>query len=262
MIAAISLTIFLLTVVINPPIPLVPSANVAILEDAELKEARQAYQAGDFHRAVTILKAYVEKKPKSFDGYLQLGFSYRALNQFSEAVAALEKAAQLKPKSSQAQFELGQVYIDAKNYEGAVRQFRWLEKKDKQLANEFRLYLPLEIAKQYQLLPDLLDTSQADFEAAQPILPMSSGLKPEIIRRERARYNEEARNQKISGTVVLNIIYSKQGKILVVGVVRGLPYGLTESCIEAARKIIFKPAIKDGQPVSVRGNVEYTFSLY
>ncbi len=261
MLEAISLTLFLFTAV-NPPISELSPTAVATFEDAELKEARQAHQAGDFQRAVTILKAYVEKKPKSFDAYLQMGISYRELNQPSEAVAALEKAIQLKPKSSLAQFELGQVYIDAKNYEGAIRQYRWLEKKDKPLANEFHLYLPMEIAKQYQLLTPLLDGSQADFEAAQPILPMNSGLKPEILRRERARYSEEARNQKVSGTVVLNIIYSKQGKVLVFGIVRGLPGGLTESCIEAAKKISFKPAIKNGQPVSVRGNIEYTFSLY
>lgn len=262
MIAAISLTFLLSITATVAPIPAPPSTAVATFEDAELKAARQASQAGDHQQAVTILKAYLEKKPKSFDGYFLLGLSHRRLKQNDEAIAALEKAVQLKSKSVLAQFELGQAYIDAKNYEGAIRQYRWLEKKDKRLATEFRLNIPAEVAKQYQLPPSLLEASQADIEAAKPILGMELGLRPQILYRERARYTDEARANKIDGTVVLRVIYSKQGKLIVLGVVRGLPYGLTENAIEAARKIRFNPAMKDGQPVSVIGNVEFTFSIY
>ncbi|MFN0108082.1 MAG: TonB family protein [Blastocatellia bacterium] len=257
---AIILTVLLSSVPTITPIS-TPTA-VVVFEDAELKEARQAYQAGDFQRAVTILKAYVEKKPKSFDGYFQLGLSHRALKQFPEAIAALEKSVQLKPKSNLAQFELGQTYIDVKNYESAVKQYRWLEKKDKLMASEFRLYFPTEIAKQFQLPPSIFEQNQADIEAAKPLYPMSINLKPEILHRERAKYTEEARNNKINGTVVLRLIYSKEGKVIIVAVTRGLPYGLTEACIEAAKKIRFKPALQTGQPVSVIGTVEFGFSIY
>jgi hypothetical protein len=36
---------------------------------------------------------------------------------------------------------------------------------------------------------------------------------------------------------------------------------LTEAAIEAAKAIRFEPAMKDGQPFSVRGNIEYSFRL-
>jgi hypothetical protein len=36
---------------------------------------------------------------------------------------------------------------------------------------------------------------------------------------------------------------------------------LTQKAIEAASKIRFEPAMKDGKPVSVRGNLEYSFRL-
>ncbi|HQR36220.1 MAG TPA: TonB family protein [Blastocatellia bacterium] len=262
MIAALNLACLLLTATANAPIPAMPSTAVVIFEDAELKEARQAYQAGDFQRAVTILKAYVEKKPKSFDGYFQLGLGHHALKQYPEAIAALEKAVQLKSNNALAQFELGQIYIDVKNYEGAIRQYRWLEKKDKRMSDEFRLYIPTEIARQHNLPPSLLDEFKADVEAAQPVVQMSPNLRPEITFKEKAKYTEEARNQGVQGIVVLNVIFSRQGKIIVSGVTRGLPLGLTEMAIEAARKIRFTPAIKDGQPVSVRGSLEFTFTLY
>jgi hypothetical protein len=44
--------------------------------------------------------------------------------------------------------------------------------------------------------------------------------------------------------------------------VRGLPYGLTEKTMEAARHIKFAPAMKDGRPVSLYIQIEYNFNLY
>jgi hypothetical protein len=41
-----------------------------------------------------------------------------------------------------------------------------------------------------------------------------------------------------------------------------LPDGLTEKAIEAAKKIRFNPAVKNGAPVSVRGQLEFSFNLY
>ncbi len=92
--------------------------------------------------------------------------------------------------------------------------------------------------------------------------PMSASLRPTIIYRERAKYTEEARANKIQGTVVLSVVYTFDGRITEIRVVRGLPDGLSESAIEAAKKIRFQPAVKAGQPVSVRGNIEFNFTLY
>ncbi|MEK7829721.1 MAG: energy transducer TonB, partial [Acidobacteriota bacterium] len=92
--------------------------------------------------------------------------------------------------------------------------------------------------------------------------PMSASLRPTIIYRERAKYTEEARANKIQGTVVLSVVYTFDGRISEIRVVRGLPDGLSESAIEAAKKIRFQPAVKAGQPISVRGNIEFNFTLY
>ncbi|MGE0887307.1 MAG: TonB family protein [Blastocatellales bacterium] len=260
MLAVISLTLLFLTATFDTPVPATNTLS-AVFEDAEIKKARQAYDARDFHQAVAVLKTYLEKKPKSFDGYFLLGLSCQALNQYEEAVAALEIAVRLKSKSMPAQFELGKAYIGVKNYEAAVRQYRFLEKKDKCMATEFELYLPAEVAKQNQL-PSLPEHIQSELENIYPLYSLESGLKPEILYRERARYSEEARNEKVNGKVILSVIYSKQGKLIVLCVVSGLSHGLNESSIEAAKKIRFRPAMKDGQPVSIKGTIEFTFSTY
>jgi len=94
------------------------------------------------------------------------------------------------------------------------------------------------------------------------IEPMTASLRPTILYREKAKYTEEARQNKIQGTVVLQVVFNVNGSISDVRVIRGLPDGLTEKAIEAAKKIRFNPAVKNGTPVSVRGSLEFTFNLY
>jgi hypothetical protein len=43
-------------------------------------------------------------------------------------------------------------------------------------------------------------------------------------------------------------------------VISGLPYGLTEQAVSAARQIKFTPAMKDGKPVSMWMQLEYNFN--
>ncbi|HKX33593.1 MAG TPA: energy transducer TonB, partial [Blastocatellia bacterium] len=101
-----------------------------------------------------------------------------------------------------------------------------------------------------------------DPQASPQTVPyMRPDLKPTILYKEKAKYTPEARANGIQGTVVLSVIFGTDGTISGIRVVRGLPDGLTEKAIEAARKIRFHPAVKNGEAVSVRGNIEFTFEL-
>jgi len=83
-----------------------------------------------------------------------------------------------------------------------------------------------------------------------------------ILSNPKAGYTEEARQNKIQGTVVLRLILSAKGTVEQIRVVTGLPYGLSEKAIAAAHQIKFQPAMKDGHPVSMRVALEYSFNLY
>ena len=72
-------------------------------------------------------------------------------------------------------------------------------------------------------------------------------------------YTEEARKNKIAGTVILKVVFTSKGTVENIRVVRELPGGLTEQAIEAAKKIKFVPATKDGHPVSMWMQLEYNF---
>ena len=91
---------------------------------------------------------------------------------------------------------------------------------------------------------------------------ITTSLRPTILYREKAKYTEDARQNKVEGTVVLNVVFRANGRITDIKVIRGLPYGLTACAIDAAKMIRFRPALRDGRPVSVRGNIEFNFTLY
>lgn len=82
------------------------------------------------------------------------------------------------------------------------------------------------------------------------------GLKPE------PSYTESARENQITGTVVLKTVFSRNGSLTSIRTVSGLPFGLTERAIDAARKIKFVPAMKNGKFVSMWMQLEYNFNLY
>jgi len=86
--------------------------------------------------------------------------------------------------------------------------------------------------------------------------------KARALSRPHPSYTQAARNRGTTGVVRLTVVFSSTGKVTQIRVVYGLPHGLTEKAVEAARKIKFVPAMKDGKPVSVWMQLEYNFNLY
>ncbi|HJT30063.1 MAG TPA: energy transducer TonB [Pyrinomonadaceae bacterium] len=80
-----------------------------------------------------------------------------------------------------------------------------------------------------------------------------------ILAKPDAGYTDEARRNNISGQVVLRVMFGETGQVDNISVVRGLPFGLTERAIAAARLIEFEPAELDGKKVSYPLVVVYNF---
>jgi protein TonB len=85
---------------------------------------------------------------------------------------------------------------------------------------------------------------------------------PVLIYHVDAEFTEEARKNKYQGIVVIEIIIDKQGNPQNPRVVRALGMGLDEKAIEAIKQYRFKPAMKNGKPVSVKMPVEIDFHIY
>ncbi|HEV2884952.1 MAG TPA: energy transducer TonB [Pyrinomonadaceae bacterium] len=86
--------------------------------------------------------------------------------------------------------------------------------------------------------------------------------KARVLSKPEPQYTEEARKNQVTGTVVLRAVFTSGGQVTSIRAVSGLPYGLTERAIAAARQIKFVPATKDGRQVSMYIQLEYNFNLY
>lgn len=83
-----------------------------------------------------------------------------------------------------------------------------------------------------------------------------------ILSKPRPGYTDAARQNNVQGTVILRVTFLGSGQVGSISAVKGLPYGLTEQAIAAARRMTFEPAKRDGIGQSVTRQVEYTFSIY
>lgn len=104
--------------------------------------------------------------------------------------------------------------------------------------------------------------SQAATTPERPFTPKEVLRKAVLVTRPEPQYTEDARQNAIAGTVILKAIFSASGTVTNIRAVAGLPYGLTEQAIAAARQLRFIPAIKDGRYVSQYVQIEYNFNLY
>lgn len=83
-----------------------------------------------------------------------------------------------------------------------------------------------------------------------------------ILSKPQARYTDEARANNVQGAVRLKVVMRASGQVGEITVVEGLPDGLTEQAVDAARKLKFEPARKSGLPVSKVITIDYNFTIY
>lgn len=135
---------------------------------------------------------------------------------------------------------------------------------DSQMANEDWLARE-ELAKKDELARIKLAKKEGKYNIPATAIKILSKPKP--------GYTKEARENNVWGVMRLKVTFSANGNIGGVSTgagyiggkglpVVGLPYGLTEQAIKAARKIKFKPPTRFGKPYTVTKTVQYNFNLY
>ncbi len=83
---------------------------------------------------------------------------------------------------------------------------------------------------------------------------------PEPVTTVQPRYPEFAREAHITGTVVLHVLVGKDGRVGRVIVAKGIT-GLNDAAIDAVRRWVFKPAMKDQAPVESWYEADLDFEL-
>src|SRR5438445_2922642 len=98
-------------------------------------------------------------------------------------------------------------------------------------------------------------------EAEHLFAPDEVTTKAKVTSRPAPEYTKEARRRAVHGTIQFRVVLAATGKVTSVKIPKGLPFGSNETAIHAACKIEFRPALKDGQPVTQWLKGEYTFRL-
>ncbi|HEX7419173.1 MAG TPA: energy transducer TonB [Thermoanaerobaculia bacterium] len=116
----------------------------------------------------------------------------------------------------------------------------------------------------------VVDTLRHGWESADPsvkhlnapgALPIGGDVKaPVIIKRVEPIYPKAAREAKITGIVILEVLIDKTGAVTDAVVMQDLS-GLGDAAIDAVRQWKFQPATKNGEPVDVIFHLTMSFKL-
>lgn len=194
---------------------------------------------------------------------------------FDSAYKSAVKAIELNPKFAPAYLlkteslisRFGQLYVIVSKPENQKAEFL------KEAIGDLEKYIQLstdkkDVAYQSERLEslkyfaDYYSKPENNIEIKSDTPVLTENTTPlKILSKSRPSYTEQARQAGISGEVKLLVVFSAQGKIQDVMIVKGLSHGLSREAIIAARKIIFEPATKDGKPIPQIKMVAYTFNL-
>jgi TonB family protein len=116
---------------------------------------------------------------------------------------------------------------------------------------------------------DFLDQARRDAEAMappqptqrakEPYLPGVGGVSmPELISRQGAVYPDAAKPNQQEGQVIVEVVVDREGKVTSPRVLTP-PSMFDSSALDAAVTYRYKPALKDGKPVSVTMNIIIVF---
>lgn len=84
---------------------------------------------------------------------------------------------------------------------------------------------------------------------------------PRLIYKVEPEYTEEAKQAKISGTVLLSVVVDAAGAPGNIQVVKGLDPGLDKNAIAALTQWRFEPATRNNQPVPVQAQIQINYRL-
>jgi TonB family protein len=101
----------------------------------------------------------------------------------------------------------------------------------------------------------------APAESQEPVRVGGKVQRPELISQIPPVYTEEARQERVTGTVTVESIIDQEGCIRQARVLKGLPHDLSEAATDAVTKWVFAPATLKGRPVKVYYVLTINFGL-
>ena len=257
------------------------------------------YRQGWIRAALDPFARVVELRPSAADARAKLSYALILANESEKALAMAQSAIDLDDQSAEAHYAIAEASLRS-NRDGLKTQFQLaIEQADAALKinpnfslawitrsfaqSKLEQYSDASASLQQFLAfnPDDLDgdiwREQSTMLAlrardSQPttgpppgpatLSGQETSQKARVLSKPEPSYTEEARRTGVEGTVILRAIFSSDGEVKDLRVSQALPFGLTTAAIQAARRIKFTPAMKDGRPVSMYIQLEYNFHLF
>jgi TonB family protein len=242
----------------------------------------------DKPKAIADLKRIIYIDPHQTGAYDVLGGIYLKLGQYDDAYAIGQKLTELAPSGS-----LGFLY-EAESlarrerypdaiplYSEAIKRANWDVQAYRGRAEAYRKTGNVSAAEADEKQLKFLEQSSGggmgagsgagiltnprstgEGQTDKPAEPAAKVVPAQITKIPRNEYTDEARKDHIQGTVVLRVTFQADGTIGTITVVKGLPDGLTDQAIIAAKKIEFIPATRDGVPVTSAKVLSFSFNIY
>ena len=108
--------------------------------------------------------------------------------------------------------------------------------------------------------PEIVVSSGPGTESAD-IFKTAAVAEPACIHCPNPDYNDKARKARFQGNLKFDVVVDELGRAKRIAVIKGDEHGLTARAIDAIRGWKFKPAMKDGHPVTVCVPIEVVFRL-
>ncbi len=257
-------------------------------------------QLGELKKGADAFEKAIELRP-DLAAQVHGGYAYALVlrNRLNEATISANKALEVDPKNTEALHTLAIVDLRRGALEEAVKKADTLIALKPAFAAAYLLKSqafvstgntvpPNSIAKEERQLryrsaadalekylqvendPVLLETWREQLETLKFLLEDKGGIymgrevttKATLISKPEPVYTQRARNDQVTGTVVLRCVFASDGTVKHILIVEALPSGLTEQSVAAAKMIQFTPATLNGIPVSMWMQLEYNYSLY
>jgi TonB family protein len=229
----------------------------------DLADGIALLQRGDAVGATKFLKAATKRDKTNLVGWYWLGSAFETQGKAGDARKSFEKAAKLGDSLLLNQIESvafedlllmsvqlkPQLDFAVKSAEAYIR----LNPKMSRSKSE-------EWSERRQFLSDF--TGLPNWNSLTIYKSKDVTVRARVLSKPEPQYTEKARQNQVTGTVVLRAIFAEDGMVRAIIPIRRLPNGLTAAAIRAARQIRFTPAMKDGKPVSMWMQLEYNFNLY
>lgn len=257
-------------------------AVTTVTLEQHIQNAQVAINSKRYKDAERELKAALKIDKTSAKANLFLAVIYHHLNKSKDAIKRLDEAVKLQPNYPDAHYLCALIVFERGDLVRAGREIDLALDQGARFPNAYVLKGDLSLATSamesaLQSYEEALRLGGENYSDAAVLreraggirnyiefrkrLPGASYVRPVALNSPMPRYTEEARQNKVQGSVKVLVFISEGGVVASMLIISRLGYGLDAEAVRAASTLRFKPATKDGKPVPFWMNVLIEFNL-